>query len=51
MGDLRNKNESDLNRELKGLIEIRDILNHLNFNYHLAGGALLGAVRDRDFIK
>ena len=51
MGELKNKTEAELENELKGLIEVRDILDDMNLTWFLSGGALLGAVRNNDFIK
>ena len=51
MGELKNKTEAELENELQGLIEVRDILDNMNLTWFLSGGALLGAVRNNDFIK
>lgn len=51
MGELKNKTEAELENELKGLIEVRDILDNIGLTWFLSGGALLGAVRNNDFIK
>ncbi len=43
--------DEELNLRVQGLKEIRDILNRLEIPYYLEGGALLGFVRDGDFIR
>lgn len=48
---LHTRTEEELNFRAQGLKEVRDILNGLGISYCIAGGALLGALRDADFIK
>ena len=52
MGSIGNKEVSQevLKNRLKGLVEIREILNKLEIPYFLANGSLLGPYRDGYFI-
>ena len=45
------RSDEELELRARGLVEIRDILNGLGIPYCLSGGALLGAIRDGDFIR
>lgn len=44
------RTEAELDLQLKGLVEIRDIMESLGVRMWLSAGTLLGAVRDHDFI-
>lgn len=48
---IRLRTEDDLRAQNLGLIEIRDMLNEIQLPYFLAGGTLLGIIRENDFIK
>lgn len=41
----------ELENRNKGLIELTEILEENNIEYYLTDGVLLGAIRDKDFIK
>jgi len=43
--------DEELEQRNKGLIEIKEILEKINLSFFLVGGVLLGAVRDKNFIK
>ena len=45
------KTDQELQDRAKDLIEIRSILNRLNLRFYLICGVLLGAVREKGFIK
>ena len=51
MSKLVNLSESDLNNRNKGLIDISKILQMHKVPFMLSDGVLLGAIRDRNFIK
>ena len=51
MGDLKTKSNQDIINELKGLCEVRAILNENKYTWFLSGGALLGACRNNDLIS
>ncbi len=48
---IRMRTNDELDLLAKGLKEVRDILNTHEIPYYIVGGALLGAIRDGDFIK
>jgi len=48
---LRDFSEEELNGRNQGLKEVKEILCSLNIKFLLGGGVLLGAIRDKDFIK
>lgn len=51
MQKLATRSESQLQTRRKNFREIVDILNNLKINFFLEGGVLLGAIREKDFIK
>ena len=51
MQKLTTRSESQLHTRRKNFREIVDILNDLKINFFLEGGVLLGAIREKDFIK
>ena len=51
MQKLATRSESQLHTRRKNFREIVDILNNLKINFFLEGGVLLGAIREKDFIK
>ncbi len=51
MQKLATRSESQLQTRRKNFREIVDILNDLKINFFLEGGVLLGAIREKDFIK
>lgn len=48
---IRIRTEEELDLQAQGLKEVRDIFNALEIPYYLAGGTLLGIIRDGDFIR
>lgn len=48
---LRLRTDDELVLQNKGLIEIKKILESNNIEYFLSGGTLLGAVREKNFIR
>ena len=51
MSKLSIRSEEQLNNRRKNFREIVDILNSLEVNFFLEGGVMLGAIREKDFIK
>ena len=51
MQKLATRSESQLQTRRKNFREIVDILDNLKINFFLEGGVLLGAIREKDFIK
>ena len=51
MQKLATRSENQLETRRKNFREIVDILNNLKLNFFLEGGVLLGAIREKDFIK
>jgi phosphorylcholine metabolism protein LicD len=45
------RTEEELQEQLKGLLEIKNIFDELNISFFLSAGTLLGAIREKDFIK
>lgn len=45
------RSDEELAMQNKGLVELSDILTSLNIVHYLTSGTLLGAVREKDFIK
>ena len=48
---LRLRSDAELTVQNEGLVIIKDILDEINIISYLSSGTLLGAVRDRDFIR
>ena len=48
---VRLRSDQELDDQNLGLIEIKKILNDLDIPYLLSSGTLLGAVREKDFIR
>ena len=48
---IRIRNNEELIDRKKGFIEIIEILNNLKIFFFIQGGVLLGAVRNKDFIR
>lgn len=48
---IRIRSEEELNERNEGLILLAELLNQIGCSWFLSGGTLLGAVRERDFIK
>ena len=48
---IRIRTEKELDLQLKGLIEIINIISKFGFYWFIGSGALLGAIREQDFIK
>ena len=48
---VRNRTSEELQTRKREFLKICDILDNLKFDYYLHGGVLLGAVREKNFIK
>ncbi len=48
---IRIRTEEELDLQSKGLQELGQMLDQLDLTWYICGGTMLGAVRDKDFIK